>query len=53
MRIIAIILKVRPIRDLLVVSIDIKTLRGCGLAAQVRSDIEKEKRYACNESGAI
>jgi hypothetical protein len=47
LRIITIILSARrrpraqPIRDLLVVSIDINSLRGCGLAAQVRSDMEK------------
>ena len=47
MRIITIIHSARrkprapPIRDLLVVSIDINNLRGCGLAAQVRSDTEK------------
>lgn len=33
--------RAQPIRDLLVVSIDINNLRGCGLAAQVRSDMEK------------
>jgi hypothetical protein len=33
--------RVQPIRDLLVVSIDINNLLGCGLAAQVRSDMEK------------
>jgi hypothetical protein len=31
----------QPIRDLLVVSIDINNLRGCGLAEQVSSDMEK------------
>ena len=31
----------QPIRDLLVVSIDIKNLRGCVQAAQIRSDMEK------------
>jgi hypothetical protein len=33
--------KAQPIRDLLVVSIDINNLRGRGLAAQIRSDMEK------------
>jgi hypothetical protein len=33
--------RAQSIRDLLVVSIDIDNLRGCGLAAQVRSDMEK------------
>ena len=44
-RIITVIHSVRrraqSIRDLLVVSIDINSLRGCGLAVQVRSDMEK------------
>jgi hypothetical protein len=46
-RIIAVIHSVRrrpraqSIRDLLEVSIDINNLRGCGLAAKVRSDMEK------------
>jgi hypothetical protein len=33
--------RAQSIRDLLVVSIDVNNLRGCGLAAQVRSDMEK------------
>jgi hypothetical protein len=33
--------RAEPIRDLLLVSIDINNLRGCGLAAQVRRDMEK------------
>jgi hypothetical protein len=45
--------RAQSIRDLLEVSIDINNLRGCGLAAQLRSDMEREKRYACNESGAV
>jgi hypothetical protein len=35
------LLRAQPIRDLLMVSIDINNLRGCGLAAQGRSDMEK------------
>jgi hypothetical protein len=35
--------KAEPIRDLPVVSIDINKLRGWGLAAQARSDMEKEE----------
>jgi hypothetical protein len=33
--------RAQPIRDLLVVSIDINNPRDCGLAAQVMSDMEK------------
>ena len=33
--------RAQSILDLLVVSIDINNLRGCGLASQARSDMEK------------